>query len=213
MSSDFEFVAESRGRSGTNGARAVRRQGKVPAVIYGGDSEPQMVALQHNEVAKHLQQESIYSHVLDLKIDGKTEKAILKGIQRHPSKAKILHMDFLRVKASDKVRVHVPLHFMNEETSVGVKKGGVVTHNLVDIEVSCLPSALPEYIEVDLSSVDVGESVHLSDINVPKGVEIVALAQTGGKELPVVSIATTRAEVASAAESSDEDNAETAAAD
>ena len=213
MSSVFEFVAESRGQSGTRGARAVRRQGKVPAVIYGSSGEPLMLELNHNEVIKHLQQEAVYSHILDLKIDGKAEKALLKGIQRHPSKAQILHIDFLRVSASEKIRVHVPLHFINEETSVGVKKGGVVMHNLVDIEVSCLPSALPEYIEVDLSLVDVGESVHLSSIKVPEGVEIVALAQTGGNELPVVTITMTRAEVEPEEEISEEEGADETAAD
>ena len=213
MSSVFEFVAESRGQSGTSGAKAVRRQGKVPAVIYGGSGDPRMLELNHNEVIKHLQQEAVYSHILDLKIDGKAEKALLKGIQRHPSKAQILHIDFLRVSASDKIRVHVPLHFINEETSVGVKKGGVVMHNLVDIEVSCLPSALPEYIEVDLSLVDVGESVHLSSIKVPEGVEIVALAQTGGNELPVVTITMTRAEVEPAEEISEEEGVDETAAD
>jgi large subunit ribosomal protein L25 len=208
MSSIFEFLAESRSRSGTNGAKAVRRQGKVPAVIYGGSGEPQLLELQQNEVAKHLQQEAVYSHVLEIKIDGKAEKAILKGIQRHPSKAHIVHMDFLRVSASDKLRVHVPLHFMNEEDSVGVKKGGVVTHSMVDIEVNCLPSALPEYIEVDLSSIDVGESIHLADIKVPDGVEIIALAHEGGNELPVVSITTTRGGAASSEEDDEEGTSE-----
>ena len=145
MSKVFEFVAESRGRSGKSAARNVRRQGNVPAVIYGGHREPQMLVLSHNEVIKHLEHEAVYSHVLDVTVDGKTEQAILKGVQRNPAKFQILHLDFLRVSMSEAVKVHVPLHFINEHTSIGGKKGGIAAHSMVDVEVSCLPSALPEY--------------------------------------------------------------------
>jgi large subunit ribosomal protein L25 len=198
MSIGFEFAAESRGRTGTGAARAVRREGKVPAIIYGGGAQPEMLALDHNELFTKLRHEAVYSHVLDIKFGGKTEKAILKEIQRHPSRAQILHVDFLRVSATEKVRVHVPLHFTNEDTSVGVKKGGVVMHNLVDIEVSCLPSNLPEYIEVNLKDLDVGATVHLSDVSVPAGVEIVALAHGIDHDLPVVSILAAKGESAQA---------------
>lgn len=188
MSSVFEFLAESRSELGKSGAKVVRRGGKVPAVIYGGQSEPVMLTLDHNDVVKHLQHEAVYSHVLDITVDGKSEKAILKDVQRHPSKPQIMHMDFLRVSEAEKIRVHVPVHCIGEEVSVGVKKGGVVTHNLVDIEVSCLPSALPEYLEADLTNVDVGESVHLSDVALPAGVEVIALMHGDGHDLPVASI-------------------------
>lgn len=193
MSNVFEFVAESRGQSGKNAARRVRRTGNVPAVIYGGHSEPQMLVLSHNEVIKHLAHEAVYSHVLDIKVDGKTEKAILKGVQRHPAKFQILHMDFLRVNMSELVKVHVPLHFINEQVSVGGKKGGIVTHGMIDVEVSCLPTDLPDYIEVDLSGLDVGESVHLSDIKLPARVEIVALAQGSEHDHPVASMMASKA--------------------
>jgi large subunit ribosomal protein L25 len=193
MSNVFEFVAESRGQSGSNVARRARRQGNVPAVIYGGSSEPQLLVLNHNEVIKHLEHEAVYSHVLDVTVDGKTEKAILKGVQRNPARFQILHLDFLRVNASDVVKVHVPLHFINESTSIGAKKGGIAAHSLVDIEVTCLPSDLPEYIEVNLASLDVGGTIHLSDIILPKGVEIVALAQGSEHDLPVVSIMASKA--------------------
>lgn len=194
MSSSFEFAAESRGRSGTGVARAVRREGKVPAIIYGGDAAPEMLALNHNELLTKLAHEAVYSHVLDIRLGGKTEKAILKEIQRHPSRMQILHVDFLRVSETDKVRVHVPLHYTNEETSVGVKKGGVVMHNLVDIEVSCFPSQLPEYIEVDLKGLDVGETLHLSDIVLPVGVEVIALTHGADHDLPVVSVLAAKVE-------------------
>ncbi|MEE7627619.1 50S ribosomal protein L25/general stress protein Ctc [Methylobacter sp. Wu8] len=193
MSNVFEFVAASRGQSGKNAARRVRRTGSVPAVIYGGYAEPQMLVLSHNEVIKHLAHEAVYSHVLDIKVDGKTEKAILKGVQRHPAKFQILHMDFLRVNMSELVKVHVPLHFINEQASVGGKKGGIVTHGMIDVEVSCLPTDLPDYIEVDLSGLDVGESVHLSDIKLPARVEIVALAQGSEHDHPVASMMASKA--------------------
>jgi large subunit ribosomal protein L25 len=218
MAGVFEFVAENRTGTKNGAARALRRQGKVPAILYGGKAEPEKLIFDHNDVMKHLEHEAVYSHILDVKVDGKTQKAILKDIQRHPAKPRVLHMDFLRVSATEKIRVHVPLHFLNEETSIGGKKGGVVTHNMVDLEISCLPGALPEYIEIDLADVDIGEPVHLTDIKLPKDVEIVTLLQEGDHDLPVVQISQPKVEVieeetevdagAAAEESSDEDTAE-----
>jgi len=193
MSNVFEFVAESRGQSGKSTARSLRRQGKVPAVIYGGNGEPQMLVLSHNEVVKHLDHEAVYSHILDVNVDGRKEKAVLKGVQRHPAKFQILHLDFLRVNMADTVKVHVPLHFINESTSIGGKKGGIAAHSMVDVEVSCLPAALPEFIEVDLAKLDIGESVHLSDIVLPAGIEIVALTHGPEHDLPVASMMASRA--------------------
>jgi large subunit ribosomal protein L25 len=193
MSKVFEFVAESRGRAGKSAARSMRRQGNVPAVIYGGHREPQMLVLNHNEVIKHLNHEAVYSHVLDVTVDGKTEQAILKGVQRNPAKFQILHLDFLRVSMSETVKVHVPLHFTNEHTSIGGKKGGIAAHSMVDVEVSCLPSALPEYIEVNLAGLDIGETIHLSDLVLPASVEIVVLAQGPEHNLPVVSMMASKA--------------------
>jgi len=185
MSSVFEFVAESRVKPGKTAARAARRQGKVPAIIYGGSDTPEMLVLDHNEVVKHLEHEAVYSHVLDVVVGGKTQKAVLKGVQRHPAKSRILHMDFFRVSGAEKIKMHVPLHFINEETSIGAKQGGVVMHNLVDVEVSCLPSDLPEFIEVDLANLDIGEALHVSQLSVPKGVELVALSHGDDHEADV----------------------------
>ncbi|MEI6334425.1 MAG: 50S ribosomal protein L25/general stress protein Ctc [Methylococcaceae bacterium] len=193
MSKVFEFVAESRGQSGKSAARRARRQGSVPAVIYGGSNAPQMLVLNHNEVIKHLEHEAVYSHVLDITVDGKTEQAILKGVQRHPARVQILHLDFFRVNMSEAVKVHVPLHFINEHTSIGGKKGGIATHSLIDVEVSCLPSVLPEFIEVDLAGLDIGGTIHLSDIILPAGIEIVVLAQGPEHDLPVVSMMASKA--------------------
>jgi large subunit ribosomal protein L25 len=193
MANVFEFVAEARSGVGSIAAKAVRREGKVPAVIYGGESAPEMLVLDHNEIVKHLAHEAVYSHVLDIKIGSKTEKAVLKHIQRHPAKPIILHLDFLRVDASHKLKVHVPLHFINEAISIGVKKGGIVNHTMSDVEVLCMPSALPEFIEVDLSTVDVGATVHLSDLVLPAGVEIVALHQGAEHDHPIAQIVKARA--------------------
>ena len=193
MSNVFEFVAESRGQSGKSSARRARHSGNVPAVLYGAHKEPQMLMLNHNEVIKHLEHEAVYSHVLDVTVDGKTEKAILKAVQRHPARVQILHLDFQRVDMSETVKVHVPLHFINENTSIGGKKGGISAHSMADVEVSCLPSVLPEYIEVNLATLDIGESLHLSDLVLPAGVSLVALAQGTEHNLPVVSMMPSKA--------------------
>ncbi len=193
MSNVFEFVAESRGQSGKGAARRMRHKGEVPAVIYGGHREPQMLALSHNEVIKHLSHEAVYSHLLDVSVDGKTEKAVLKGVQRHPAKFQVLHLDFQRVSMTELLKVHVPLHFINEQTSIGGKKGGIVAHAMIDVEVACLPAALPDYIEVDLKSLDIGDSAHLSDIVLPAGVEIVALTQGVEHDHPVASMMASKA--------------------
>jgi len=188
MANVFEFVAEARSVTGSSAAKVIRRQGKVPAVMYGGNAEPEMLVLDHNELLKQLAHEAVYSHVLDIKVDGRTEKAVLKHIQRHPAKPQILHVDLLRVDETHKLKVHVPLHFVNESTAVGVKKGGVVSHLMTDIEITCMPSALPEYIEVDMANVDLGSIVHLSELVLPVGVEIPLLLQGGEHDLPVVQV-------------------------
>ncbi len=192
MSGVFEFVAKGRDLSGKTAARAERRNGNVPAVVYGGAAAPQSIVLNHNEVVKHLSHEAVYSHVLDLNIDGKAEKAILKGVQRHPAKPQVLHMDFVRVDETHSLKVNVPLHFINEDVCEGVKMGGVVTHAMVDVEVSCLPSALPEFIEVDLSGMALGDSVHLSNLVLPEGVEIPVLAQGEDHDHTVAQVMKTR---------------------
>jgi large subunit ribosomal protein L25 len=175
MAGSFVFEAESRKVLGRGHSRRVRQVGRVPAILYGGSAEPIGLTLDHNKVLKALENDATYSHILTLRFDGKEETAILKDLQRHPSRPIIMHMDFQRVSESHKVKVHVPIHFLNQETSAGAKKGGVITHNLVDVEVVCLPARLPEFIEVDMAKVEVGQSVHLSDLKLPPGVEIVEL--------------------------------------
>jgi large subunit ribosomal protein L25 len=188
MAGSYVFDAELRKDLGRGHSRRLRVEGKIPAVIYGGTGEPVGITLDHNKVNKALEDEATYSHILTLRIDGKDETAILKDMQRHPSRPIILHMDFQRVTESQKIKVHVPLHFLNQETSVGAKKGGVITHAMVDVEVTCLPARLPEFIAIDMAKLDIGQSVHLSDIKVPPGVQIVELLHGEGHDQLVAAI-------------------------
>ncbi len=188
MEASFEFEAEIRREAGTRAARRLRRINKVPAILYGGDQPPLMLALSRNQVDKNLEQEAVFSHILTLKLPNGQVQAILKEVQRHPVKESVTYLDFQRVKADEEIRVHVPLHFLNQEIAVGVKKGGVVLHNLTEVEVVCLPRDLPEYIAVDLANLDLGETLHLGDLAVPEGVTIVELTHEGGAAIPVVTI-------------------------
>ncbi|BCX80551.1 large subunit ribosomal protein L25 [Methylomarinovum caldicuralii] len=196
MEVSFEFEAEVRSEAGTRAARRLRRELKIPAVLYGGEEQPLPLTLSKPQVDKNLEQEAVYSHILTLKIPGQAPvQAILKEVQRHPSKEAVLHLDFQRVYADEEIRVHVPLHFVNEDTSVGVKKGGIVNHHLVEVEIACLPGQLPEFIEVDLANLDVGESIHLSELKLPEGAKVVELLH--GADAPVVTILPPRVETES----------------
>ncbi|MHC5350515.1 50S ribosomal protein L25/general stress protein Ctc [Metapseudomonas furukawaii] len=185
---DFALNASVRSDLGKGASRRLRRnEAQVPAVVYGGDKAPQSVSLLAKELAKLLENEAAFSHVIALNVAGATETVLIKALQRHPSKGFVVHADFQRVVAGQKLTAHVPLHFINEATSVGVKQGGgEVSHTIAEVEVSCLPKDLPEFIEVDLAAVEVGQIVHLSDLKVPAGVELVALAH--GNDLAVANI-------------------------
>ena len=189
---DFALNAEARSDLGKGASRRLRRlASQVPAVIYGGDKAPVSISLLAKEVAKLLENEAAYSHVIALTVDGAVETVVIKALQRHPAKGHVLHADFVRVVAGQKLTAHVPLHFLNQETSVGVKQqGGEVSHSAVEVEVSCLPKDLPEFINVDMAKVEVGQIVHRSDLTLPAGVELVALAH--GKDLPVANIHASR---------------------
>ena len=188
--------AESRADMGKGASRRLRRlENKVPAVLYGGDKKPQAIHLLHNKVMKALETESIYSSVFDLRVNGKVEHVILKDLQRHPFKPVILHMDLQRVTAKDVLVKMVPLHFINEESSIGVRDGGMVNHNMVHVEVRCQAQHLPEFIEVDLSGMAIDDVLHLSDLKLPKGVHLALDPKVGGHDHPVVSIHVPRAAV------------------
>jgi len=184
----FELEAESRSDIGKGASRRLRRDGKVPAVIYGSGEDPQSITLVHSEIQKRLHHEAFYSHVLTVNVGGKANKAILRDMQRHPAKAIIMHMDFQRVDEGKPIRVHVPLHFMGEDVAPGAKAGGLITHELIEVALDVLPRHLPEFIEVDVSGLDVGESLHLSDLPLPESGSLVELARGEGHDLPVVSI-------------------------
>ena len=192
MTVEFALNAEVRSDLGKGASRRLRRNvAMVPAVVYGGDKAPQSISLLAKELAKLLENEAAFSHVLSLNVAGTQESVLIKALQRHPAKGYVVHADFVRVVAGQKLSAHVPLHFINEATSVGVKQqGGEVSHTISEVEVSCQPQDLPEFIEVDLAKVEVGQIVHLSDIKLPKGVELVALAH--GNDLAVANIHASR---------------------
>jgi large subunit ribosomal protein L25 len=183
----FELEASVRHDMGKGASRRLRRDEKVPGVIYGGGKAPVSLTIEHKALAKSLENEAFYSHILTLKTGTDTERAILKDIQRHPYKPRILHVDFQRVRADEKLHMHIPLHFVGAEQAPGAKDaGGVISHIMSDVEISCLPDNLPEFLEVDISGMQLNQILHLSDIKLPKGVELVALAHDDNK--PVVSI-------------------------
>ena len=217
--SDFTLNATSREDLGKGASRRLRRLAEqVPAVIYGGKNDAKSISLLHKDLAHALANEAFYSHIIELSIDGNAESVILKDVQRHPAKPIILHADFLRVDKKQKLTIRVPLHFINEDTSIGVKmQGGAVTHNMTELEVSCLPGDLPEYLEVDMANVEVDQIVHISDIKLPEGVESVALSHGDDHDLSVAAIHIPKAVVvedeAPEAPSNEEDDADAAEGD
>ncbi len=184
---DFVLDAQTREDAGKGASRRLRRQALVPAIVYGGKKEPQNISILSKELIKHLENEAFYSHIISLNVGGKSEDVILKDLQRHPAKPVILHADFLRVSKNQKLTTKAPLHFINEEKSAGVKtQGGIVNHIITELEISCLPANLPEYIEVDLAEVELGQTIHISDLTMPEGVESIALAH--GNDLSIAAI-------------------------
>jgi len=173
MAKSHKISVQLRKDEGKGASRRLRRAGSVPAIVYGGELNPVSIQLAHKDVFLASQNEWFYAAILDLDLDGDVQKVLLRDMQRHPFKAQILHLDFLRVRDDQEIRVRVPLHFLNQETSVAGKTSGViVTHELNEVEVSCLPKHLPEFIEVDLAALNIGDIVHLSDLKLPEGVAI-----------------------------------------
>jgi large subunit ribosomal protein L25 len=173
MATEHKISATGRNDEGKGASRRLRRAAQIPAIVYGGPTAPQSVQLDHEKVWLASQNEWFYSSILDLDLDGKVQKVLLRDMQRHPYKQIIMHLDFQRVDENQTLRVSVPLHFLNEEKSPAGKAADVVvTHELNEVEVSCLPKDLPEFIEVDLSTLSVGDIVHLSQLKLPAGVEI-----------------------------------------
>ena len=189
MSQDFDLVAEIRDEQGKGASRRLRREGKVPAIIYGAGRPPRQLAIDHNLVIQQLENESFYSSILSIKVGDDSQAAIIKDIQRHPSKRRVLHMDFQRIVADEKIKMNVPIHYINGDTAVGVKEGGGTVSQLRnDVEVSCLPKDLPEYFEIDIEALELDAMMHLSDITLPNGVDIPELAQGPDHDHAIVSI-------------------------
>ncbi len=182
----YEVEASVRHDMGKGASRRLRREKKVPGVVYGGKKEAVSLSIEHNKLAKALENEAFYSHILTLKTGSEDERVILKAVQRHAFKPVLLHVDFQRINMNEKLHMHIPLHFTGAEEAPGVKEGGLVSHIMSDVEVSCLPANLPEYLEIDIADMALNDIKHLSDIKLPEGVEIVALTHEDDK--PVVSI-------------------------
>ena len=173
MSDEFNLIAEMRDDRGKGASRRLRHQGKVPAIIYGAGREPRALMFDHNKVLRELENASFYSSILTIKVGDKSRAAIVKDIQRHPSKKQILHIDLQRIVEDEKIRMQIPIHFLGEEEAVGVKiGGGSVSRLMTEIEISCFPKDLPEFLEVDISELELDQMLYVSNISLPKGVEV-----------------------------------------
>ena len=201
---DFTLRAIARDDLGKGASRRLRRNADmVPAIIYGGSKAPQSVSLEARELKKALENEAFFSHVIKVDVDGKNNNVLIKALQRHPAKGHVMHVDLLRVIAGHEVTVLVPLHFINEKSCAGVKQGGgIISHTMTEVEVHCLPKDLPEFIEVDMADVELNGIVHLTDLKLPKGVSLTALAQGADHDLPVANVHAPR--VAAEDEAADE---------
>ena len=186
--SDFNIIAEKRDDLGKGASRRLRHAGLVPGIVYGTGQDPVSFQLKHTEIEKKLLNEAFYSSILTLTIDGNEESVVLKDMQRHPAKSRIMHLDLLRIDKTHKLTMNVPLHFLNEDTCIGVKDGGSVNHHMSDLEVTCLAADLPEFIAIDMADVELDATIHLSDLTIPEGVEISSLIHGGDDSLPVASV-------------------------
>ena len=189
MNDDFDLIAEIREDQGKGASRRLRHEAKVPAIIYGAGRPPRALVFDHNRVIQQLENESFYSSVLNIKVGEKSQAAILKDVQRHPAKPIVMHMDFQRIVADQEIKMSVPLHFIGEDVAPGVKQGGgAVSHLMNEVDIVCLPKHLPEFIDVDVSELELDAMLSLSDLKLPEGVSIPALAQGPEQDRPVVSI-------------------------
>jgi large subunit ribosomal protein L25 len=188
----FELNAEARSDQGKGASRRLRHAGKVPAVIYGGHADARSVSLEHHRLLQLIDNEKFYSSIISVSVGTEKQTVIVKDVQMHPAKVAVLHLDLQRVSENEKIRLHLPIHFKGEAVAPGVKtQGGVVSHMMADVEVTCLPKDLPEYLEVDMSAMKLNETIFLADVKLPEGVTISALAH--GRNPPVVSVHSPRA--------------------
>ena len=190
MAQLFDLIAEFRDGKGRGASRRLRRTGKVPAIIYVGGKDPVSITFKHDELMHKMDNESFYSSILNVKVGEKSQAAILKDVQRHPAKRLIMHIDLQRIVEDQAIKMNVPIHYLGEEDAVGVRDGGgTVTKMVNDVEVTCLPKDLPEYLELDISHLGLDEMMYITDVKLPEGVEIVGLAQAEEEQAqPIVSI-------------------------
>jgi large subunit ribosomal protein L25 len=186
MTDKLQLNAEIRNDAGKGASRRLRREDKIPAIIYGAGKKPQAIALDHKKVTKILESEDAYTQILTMELENHPEKVVLKDMQRHVCKPRILHMDFLRISATEKLTMTIPLHFVGGDVAPGVKEGGVLSHVISDVEIRCLPADLPRFIEVDVSNMKVNDTIHLGDLILPKGVELAV----HGEQLQKLPVAT-----------------------
>jgi large subunit ribosomal protein L25 len=183
----FELTAEGRDQSGRTQSRRLRKAGRVPAIMYGGGEAPRSLTLDHNTLSHQMAIEAFYTSILTLKVGGESQQVVVKDVQRHPVKPLIMHLDFQRVREDEEITLNVPIHFLGEANAKGVKEqGGVVDHLLAEVEVTCLPRHLPEYLEIDVSHLELNQLLHLSDIKLPEGVKLVPLLHDDDQ--PVVAV-------------------------
>ena len=193
---DFNLTALLRDDKGKGASRRLRRTGWVPGILYGSDKEPRSIALKYNELANALKHEAFYSSIFTINVEDMSQDCILKDLQRHPAREDAMHVDLMRVVAGQLLKTTIQLHFIGEDIAPGVKlEGGAVFHNLVDVEITCLPKDLPDFIEVDVSKLNKDETIHLSDLVMPEGVQLVELMHGDGHDQAVVSIRAVRVSV------------------
>ena len=210
---EFELHADIRSEQGKGAVRRLRRAGRIPAIMYGAGKEPMPLKLAENQIRRQLSNEAFFSHVLTVKVDGHEERAVIKNLQRHPATERVLHLDLLRVSETQRLTMLVPIHFENEEDSPGRRAGGSISHHATEVEITCLPRDLPEYLSVDTVHMNIGDSIHLSQIPLPEGVEIPALAHGPEHDQPVVSIQMSRVTETREFEEGEEASDRTPAAD
>lgn len=192
MNDKFTLAASVRDDIGKGASRRLRHADLVPAIIYGANKSPSTINIDHKSIMRALENEAFYSHILTINFDSQEEKVVLKDVQRHPYKPRIMHVDFMRISATEKLTMHIPLHFMGGDACPGVKvSGGLISHLMTEVAIRCLPADLPEYINVDLSKLEINQAVHLSELPVTKGVEIVDLIH--GEDRPVATVYIPRA--------------------
>ena len=201
MADTVHLNAEPRSDSGKGASRRLRHQGMVPAIVYGGDSDPVKISIPHNKIFHELEHETIYTQVIELQVGDLTEEVILRDLQRHPYKNKVMHADFFRIDKNKPIKIVVPIHVLNAEDCVGVRQdGGMITQTVTETEIIALPKDLPEYLEIDAAELHLGDALHLSNIVMPEGVQLTALMNIEEEELDdhdigVVSVVKTREEV------------------